>query len=157
MYNLFIRQNYGSYLWNSVDDFLNDSLAAQYDRTFSRVDGITGDGSKAATEFNALQLGFYIQDEWQLLENLKISGGVRFDVPMFLDDPTLNEDFNNNVLPDIIYEMANNDFAPKLDGQTGTAPSARVMFSPRIGVNWDVFNGQKTQLRGGIGIFTNLS
>lgn len=155
MYNLFIRQNYGSYLWNSVDDFLNDSPAAQYDRTFSRVDGITGDGSKAATEFNALQLGFYIQDEWQLLENLKISGGVRFDVPMFLDDPTLNEDFNNNVLPDIIYEMANNDYAPKLDGQTGTAPSARVMFSPRIGVNWDVFNDQKTQLRGGIGIFTS--
>ncbi len=155
MYNLFIRQNYGSYQWNSVDDFLNDSLAAQYDRTFSRVDGITGDGSKAATEFNALQLGFYLQDEWQILDNLKISAGVRFDVPMFLDDPTLNEDFNTNVLPLIQAEMANSDYAPELDAETGTAPGARVMISPRIGFNWDVLNNQKTQVRGGIGIFTS--
>lgn len=154
-YNLFIRQNYGSYQFASIDDFINDSLATQFDRTFSLVDGKTGDGSKAATEFNAMQLGFYLQDEWQLLDNLKVSAGIRFDVPMFLDDPTLNEQFNANVLDSIRMEMAGEAYAPTLNAETGKAPGAQVMISPRVGFNWDVFNNQMTQVRGGVGVFTS--
>jgi hypothetical protein len=154
-YNLFIRQNYGSYQFASIDDFINDSLATQFDRTFSLVDGKTGDGSKAAAEFNAMQLGFYLQDEWQVLDNLKVSAGIRFDVPMFLDDPTLNEQFNSQVLDSIRMEMAGEAYAPYLNAETGKAPGAQVLISPRIGFNWDVFNDQKTQVRGGVGVFTS--
>ena len=154
-YNLFVRQNYGSYQFASIDDFINDSLATQYDRTFSLIDGITGDGSKAATEFNTLQLGFYFQDDWQVNDNFKITAGIRFDIPMFLDDPTVNSQFNDNVLDSIRMEMAGETYAPELNAETGQAPGAQILISPRIGFNWDVTKNQKTQVRGGIGIFTS--
>ncbi|HNQ58978.1 MAG TPA: TonB-dependent receptor [Bacteroidales bacterium] len=150
MYNLFIRQNFGVYTYNSIDDFLNNDTATQYDRTFSMTDGKTGDGSSAATKFKALQLGFYAQDEYQALDNLKLTFGLRVDIPMFLDDPIVNEDFNNNIIP--VLEQNGWDLQ---GAQTGQMPDVHLLWSPRFGFNWDVFNDQSTQVRGGIGIFTS--
>ncbi len=150
MYNLFIRQNFGVYQYNSVDDFLNGDTATQFDRSFSLRDGITGDGSAAATQFKALQLGFYAQDEYQAMDNLKLTFGLRVDIPMFLTDPTVNDDFNDNIIP--LLEDAGWDLK---GARTGQMPDAQLLFSPRFGFNWDVFNNQKTQVRGGVGIFTS--
>ncbi len=150
MYNLFIRQNFGSYQFNSIQDFLSGAPAYQYDRTFSLVDGITGDGSKAAAEFNALQIGLYVQDEIQMTDKLKVTVGLRADMPMFLDKPSLNEDFNNNVIP--ILEAAGWD----LEGaQTGQMPDPAIMLNPRVGFNYDVNGDQTFQFRGGAGLFTS--
>src|SRR5690606_34959603 len=66
IYNLFIGQNYGSYRFASLDDFLNGQPAIQYNRSYSLIDEITGDGSAAAAAFKALQLGVYVQDEWSV-------------------------------------------------------------------------------------------
>ncbi|MDK2910731.1 MAG: hypothetical protein PWR20_2299 [Bacteroidales bacterium] len=150
IYNLFIRQNYGVYTYNSLDEFLNNDTAAQYDRTYSLTDGMTGDGSSAATKFKALQLGFYVQDEYQALNNLKLTFGARVDIPMFLTDPTVNEDFNTNIIP--ILEQNGWDL---MGAKTGQMPKPQLLLSPRIGFNWDVFDNQQTQVRGGIGIFTS--
>ncbi|MGC8866483.1 MAG: TonB-dependent receptor [Bacteroidales bacterium] len=150
VYNLFIRQNFGVYTYNSIDDFLNNDTAAQYDRTYSMTDGKTGDGSSAATKFKALQLGFYLQDEYQALNNLKLTFGARVDIPMFLTDPTVNEDFNTNIIP--ILEQNGWDL---LGAKTGQMPKPQLLLSPRMGFNWDVFDNQQTQVRGGIGIFTS--
>lgn len=150
MYNLFIRQNFGVYQYNSIDDFLNGDTATQFDRSFSLTDGMTGDGSTAATQFKALQLGFYAQDEYQAMDNLKFTFGLRVDIPMFLTDPTINNDFNDNIIP--LLEEAGWDLK---GAKTGQMPDAQLLFSPRIGFNWDVFNNQKTQVRGGFGIFTS--
>ncbi|MBK6966562.1 MAG: TonB-dependent receptor [Bacteroidales bacterium] len=150
MYNLFIRQNFGSYQFNSIDDFLSDAPAYQFDRTFSAVDDITGDGSKAAAEFNALQIGLYAQDEIQVSDKFKVTVGLRVDMPMFLDQPALNEDFNNNVIP--ILEEAGWD----LEGaKTGQTPDVAIMFNPRVGFNYDVKGDQSFQIRGGAGLFTS--
>ncbi|MHC1776120.1 MAG: carboxypeptidase regulatory-like domain-containing protein [Lentimicrobium sp.] len=150
MYNLFIRQNFGSYQFNSIDDFLNDAPAYQFDRTFSAVDNITGDGSKAAAEFNALQIGLYAQDEIQVSDKLKVTLGLRVDMPMFLDQPSLNADFNDNVIP--ILEEAGWD----LEGaKTGQTPDVAIMLNPRVGFNYDVKGDQSFQIRGGAGLFTS--
>lgn len=150
MYNLFVRQAFGSYQFNNIDDFLNDLPAYQFDRTFSAVDDITGDGSKAAAEFNALQIGFYAQDEIQVNDKFKVTLGLRMDIPMFLDTPALNEDFNNNVIPQL--EAAGWD----LEGaKTGQMPDPAIMLNPRFGFNYDVKGDQTLQIRGGAGLFTS--
>ncbi len=150
MYNLFIRQNFGSYQFNSVRDFLTNQPAYQYDRTFALLDNVTGDGSIAAAQFKALQLGFYAQDEYQINDKFKMTLGLRIDIPMFLDTPPLNEDFNNNVIP--LLEAAGWD----LEGaKTGQMPKASIMFNPRWGFNYDVFGDKSLQIRGGAGLFTS--
>lgn len=150
MYNLFVRQNFGSYQFNSLSDFLTGQPAYQFDRTFSAVDNITGDGSAAAAEFNALQIGFYAQDEIQVNDKLKVTLGLRMDMPMFLDKPLVNEDFNNNVIP--ILEENGWD----LEGaKTGQMPDPAIMLNPRFGFNYDVKGDQTLQIRGGAGLFTS--
>jgi len=150
-YNLFMRKNFGDYDYNSLDDFINGNPAYSYERGYSLIPGdITGDGAQAAAEFRMLQLGLYGQDEIQLMDNLKLTVGVRFDMPMFLDKPDVDEHFNTITAP--MIEAAGYD----LEGaQAGQMPKTQVLISPRLGFNWDIFDDQTLQVRGGLGIFTS--
>lgn len=149
IYNLFIRQNYGSYDWDSLDDFLNGTPAVEYDRSYSLVDDITGDGSAAAAEFNAIQLGFYAQDEWSVTPDFTLTAGLRVDIPIITDDPVEDTYFNNTALPAIeqFYDLEGT--------RAGQAPDGQLMWSPRIGFNYDISGTNKTVLRGGLGVFTS--
>ncbi|HEX8657649.1 MAG TPA: hypothetical protein VF690_08955, partial [Hymenobacter sp.] len=49
---------------------------------------------------------------------------------------------------------ANLTFRDGVKINTGQTPSKSVLFSPRVGFNWDVNDDRKTQLRGGTGVFT---
>jgi len=147
--NLFIAQNYGRYLFASIDDFITDQPAIDYFRLFSNVDDITGDGSAAAARFNSSLFGIYVQDEFQVNDNLKMTLGLRVDRPVFDDTPN-NPEFNNNVIPDL--EAAGYD----LQGATvGDFIDGYWAFAPRFGFNWDVKGDRSLQVRGGAGIFTS--
>ncbi len=150
-YNLFMRKNFGEYDYSSLDDFINNNPAYSYERGYSLLPGdITGDGAEAAAEFRMLQLGLYAQDEIQLRDNLKVTVGIRFDMPMFLDEP--EEDINFNTVTAPLIEAAGYD----LEGaQAGQMPKSQILVSPRLGFNWDVLNDQTLQVRGGVGIFTS--
>ncbi|PIQ08648.1 MAG: hypothetical protein COW71_10675, partial [Ignavibacteriales bacterium CG18_big_fil_WC_8_21_14_2_50_31_20] len=130
--NLFVRAFFGNYVFNSVSD-LENNIVGSYNRSFSR----TSDPNQAA-EFSANQLGFYLQDEWSVLSNLKITGGIRIDIPLLPDTPE-NNDSLSHYFPG--YSTTN-------------VPTGNMLFSPRIGFNWDVSNDRTTQVRGGVGIFT---
>lgn len=150
IYNLFIRQNYGVYEYDNLDAFYNDSGAAEYDRSYSLVDDITGDGSAAAAEFNAMQLGFYVQDEWTVTPQFTLTGGLRFDLPIITTDPNIHPSFNTETLPELeqAYDVAEN-----ITG--GQAPDGQLMISPRLGFNYDLTGDRSSVLRGGLGIFTS--
>ncbi|MCF8237864.1 MAG: carboxypeptidase regulatory-like domain-containing protein [Saprospiraceae bacterium] len=150
IYNLFIGQNYGTYRYASLADFLAGNPAKEYDRLYSLVDNKTGDGSAAAADFKAMQLGFYVQDEWVVSPRFTLTGGLRVDIPILSTDPDIHPSFNTTTLPllQAKYDVANN-----IEG--GTAPDGQLMFSPRLGFSYDLMGDNKTTLRGGLGIFTS--
>jgi outer membrane receptor for ferrienterochelin and colicin len=149
VYNLFVRRAFGEYRYSSVDDFLNDSISNKFRRSYSLVDDISGDGSKAAAEFGMAQLGFYVQDEWQVRNNFKLTYGLRIDVPVFLDDPMAIEGFDTTLSK--IEEAGVNTHG----AQSGKMPDTQILWSPRIGFNWDVYNDKTLQVRGGLGLFAS--
>ncbi|SIR32360.1 TonB-dependent receptor [Pontibacter lucknowensis] len=139
-YNLFIRQEFGAYEYNSLEAFEaigtpNEAAPGAFFRNYSRTDN-----RQQGAEFSAFQLGFYAQDEYAVRNNLKVTAGIRLDIPTFNDDPAANAEFNE--------AFASRGLA------TDKTPGAQFMLSPRVGVNWDVFDDGNTQVRGGAGVFT---
>lgn len=130
--NLFIRNFLGYYQYNSLTDFQNDKVATYY-HDYSR----TSDPQPSA-QFNVAQFGFYVQDEWTVLPQFKLTYGLRVDIPTFPTPPA-----------------ANDSVSKYLAGySTNNAPSGNILWSPRVGFNWDVSGDRSTQVRGGVGIFT---
>jgi outer membrane receptor protein involved in Fe transport len=158
--NVFVRQNFGQYTFNSLADFntyfdndaTNDALADSYFHSYSLVDpaGTSGDDiQNAAASFQYSQLGLYAQDQWSIADNFKLTYGVRFDVPFF-ENGAVNDDFNNRTVG--LLEAQGYD----LEGaRVGKKIKSQVHVSPRAGFNWDVTGDRTTQVRGGLGIFTS--
>ncbi len=153
--NLFFASNFGYYVFDSLDSFLasgpNNIVGLEdYQKGYSLVgDGTVGDESAGASEFDILQLGFYVQDEIQFSEKFKVNAGIRVDFPIWSDGP-VNNDFNNRTIP--LLEAAGKDLQGALVGQ---GPRTQAHVAPRVGFNWDVFGDRSTQIRGGFGIFTS--
>ncbi|MDX1618248.1 MAG: TonB-dependent receptor, partial [Balneolaceae bacterium] len=158
--NQFIPFNNGWYFYFGTDDFLQSVRAvndpaidpatpALYLRGVSLVGGqnVIGDDAKNIGAFNAYQLGFYVQDEWQVNSDLRLTGGLRFDVPKITTKPRFADDVFTTTIPDL---QAQRDLQGARPGQT---PDAQLYISPRFGFNWDVFGDDQTQVRGGAGTF----
>ncbi len=129
-YNLFIRDNFGTYDFNSIDLF-DQGRAQSYDFSFSN----TSDPLQAA-QFSVYQLGFYAGDVWRLRSNFTVTYGLRLDMPIFPDEPLPN--------PTVVslYGIA-----------TDVVPHSRT-WSPRAGFNWDLSNETtQQQIRFGSGLF----
>lgn len=149
IYNLFIRQNYGVYEFDNLGDFLAGAPAVGYDRSYSLVDEVVGDGSAAAADFSAFQLGFYAQDEIQMSNKLKLTAGIRLDIPFITTEQSIASDFNSSTLTAVAAQY-------DIEGaEGGKLPQGQLMVSPRLGVNYDVNGDQSTIIRGGLGVFTS--
>lgn len=130
--NLYIRNYYGYWEFSSLDNF-EKGVASRYYHDF-----ITANPKeKWIPKFSVMQLGAYAGDHWAVLPNLTLTLGVRFDVPILNDIPTANP-------------LAEQTFGVRTD----QVASNNLLFSPRIGFNWDVFKDKRTQVRGGVGIFS---
>lgn len=151
--NLFIQDLYGSYYFNSYDDFeayynayMNDALDGstayiyQYRYSHANTD-VTGDPRWAAS-FKAGQLGFYAQDKWDVADNVQLTYGLRMDIPLIFDTPVANEPFNEFA--------AEQGWNVKTNHKLARTP----LWSPRVGFRWDINNDRQFILRGGIGVFT---
>lgn len=99
--NLFLQNLYGCYYFDTPDDFLNYYKGCG-------ADGLGGDGKyiknfyftqanvevtgnpRWAPEFSAAQLGFYVQDKWNVTDSFQLTYGLRMDMPLFFDTRMLN-------------------------------------------------------------------
>ena len=128
--------------------------------------GTGNPGGWALAETNVGQLAFYLQDEWNVTEDFKLTYGIRFDKPLYFDTAEkIRENINRkggvfdpNTFAGGTYQPTIDYFDPNT-GQTinldsEQLPSSKPLVSPRVGFNWDVKGENKTQVRGGTGIFT---
>ena len=146
-YNLFIRQNYGAYTYNSALDWLNNGRPATYNRSFSLIDDKDGDGSNAAAKFNTLRMGVFVADQWDITNDFQLNYGVRLDNFEFLTIPNEDTFFNKYAIPQISL------YHDLLGARSGRRPDAQVSISPRIGFTYNI-REQKLRIKGGIGMFT---
>lgn len=147
--NVFIGQNFGTYRFDSLDAFINGLNAREYDRSFSLVDDENGDETAAAADFNAMQLGFYIQDQWTINPQFTLTGGLRLDIPVITTDPALDQVFLDTM------DVFANAYPVAQNITPGQAPDGQLMFSPRLGFEYSFNQNRNTILRGGLGIFTS--
>lgn len=128
--NLFIRENFGSYVFQSIDDF-ERGWASEFNRSFAT------DPNNRSAKFDVAQLSLYAGDQWALRSNFNLTYGLRMDVPLFQDDPTANP-------------VSVERFGIRTDQTASSDP----LWSPRVGFNWDIEGNGEQQLRGGVGIFS---
>lgn len=134
--NLFIQDLFGSYTYTSIANF-EAGLPSFYRVGYTNADG-PAKGTVPHAKWSMFQTSLYAKDEWTFSKDLRFDIGVRADIPFFLDTP-----------------FANAKVTGKFPGfQTDNMPSGNMLFSPRLGFNYDLSDGDRTtQLRGGTGLF----
>ena len=144
-FNLFY---YPGYTFASMDDFrlhTNPNDPANFNDFNADVANSNTKPYKVA-EFSVGQVSLYAQDEWQVNDKLKLTGGIRMDMPTYFDKPEAN--------PVIEAKTFKDEFGNDVKIDVSHLPSATPLLSPRIGFNYDVKGDRSTQLRGGTGVFT---
>ncbi len=128
--NLFIQDGFGSYSFDDLDAYYAGT-AYRWDHTYAN------DPDNPSDRFKAYQLSLYAGDTWRAKSNLSFVFGLRMDVPIFPDSPEYNP------LADQTFGVDTSEF-----------PSGNILWSPRIGFNWDITGNATSQLRGGAGLFS---
>ena len=138
--NLFIRNSRGSWRFNNVAEFRgavvrpgeppNDAFAANYNVSYP-----VGD-SEGSANWSLTTFSFFAKDTWDVTESLKITAGIRADIPTVDDKIPLNEEF---------VKKFGREHTGTVDGNS--------VIQPRVGFNWALDEDRKTQLRGGGGLF----
>src|SRR5436309_4391686 len=154
--NVFFQGAQSIYVYSSLADFYTDAIdyLVNPSRTVSPVrlrrfqvgySNIPGQ-AEPVQPLDVLYSGVYAQDEWRPIPNLTLTGGLRIDAPKFK-----NTAYDNAVADTMTFRDANG--AP-VHYNSGSLPGVNLLISPRLGFNYDLHGEQKTQIRGGTGIFT---
>ena len=113
-----------------------DSLAAGLPDSYG---GVTQDPARGGGLLSTLRtqlISPYVQDQWNVTPELLLTLGVRVDVPFVSGHPLSN---------------------PALQDELGIdnteTPSGHALWSPRLGLSYDLHGDGRTFLRGGIGLF----
>ncbi|MEO1012709.1 MAG: carboxypeptidase regulatory-like domain-containing protein, partial [Bacteroidota bacterium] len=136
----------------ALQQAFNDARAA--DRALEAA-GEGNLGGWALAETNVGQMAFYIQDQWDVTENFKLTYGVRFDKPLFFDSAEkAQEVIDRNCCYDPSIPYTDPDTGETAFFDSTELPSNDFLVSPRVGFNYDINKDNTFQLRGGSGLFT---
>jgi outer membrane receptor for ferrienterochelin and colicin len=137
IYNFFLSgAGNGAWLFPTIAS-LTQATPAPSGYAFSYANG--GD---IAAKFRGNEVSAYAQDLWNVTPRVAVTVGLRADAPDFLDKPKLNTN---------LFGLAT---AAGTEMRTDWLPKRQVLWSPRLGVNWDVNGNQTTQVRANVGVFT---
>lgn len=140
--NGFAPNYYGAYQFPTLAAFYDAAMngaqtATRYELRYSARKG----GEFPFADVSALQLGFFAQDRWNATNNLVVTAGLRADLPIF------GNSFGDNTVADALI------FRNGVRVNTGRKPKTSVLWSPRLGFNWDAKGDKTLQVRGGLGVF----
>jgi len=138
--NGFQRFGLGYFRFNSWDDFKTGVRPTDYALTYS----LSKDFAQAFPTFQFMQYSAYGQDEIAVNKKFKLTLGLRVDLPTY---PKIDEVKTHPL-------VAGLTFANGRKINTGTLPKSQLMWSPRVGFNYDIYGNRSLQIRGGTGIFT---
>lgn len=156
-FNSFNIFRHGLFMLPDFLDFLGgttfSSLADFFTRTspssvnFYDFNKIIGSGPYKGENIEVGQLSLYAQDEYLVSSALNLTYGIRVDMPMYFTEPV------DNPFSRSLTALDADGKSEKVD-QSKLA-GTKILFSPRIGFNWDASGDRSMQLRGGTGIFTS--
>lgn len=155
-FNSFNIFRHGIFFLPDFLDFLGGTTFSSLNDFFTRTNPnsqnfydfrkLRGSGPFKGENIDVGQLGIYAQDEFFVSENFNLTYGLRVDLPMYFTD-LVDNPFSRALK--LLDENGN----PETIDQS-KLPDVKLLFSPRVGFNWDVKGDRSTQLRGGTGIFT---
>jgi len=143
--NQYIRLGTSYYRYASVADFLKTGTAQEvapimYGLTYPY------EGQDPYAPVNLGTAGVYLQDRFSPTDRLDLTVGLRAEMPIYMNDLTANPSIDNLLLSD--------PYGNPKKYTTSSWPKSRVMLSPRIGFNYDVFGDKTFKVRGGTGLFS---
>jgi len=141
--NQFMPGAAGYYAYNSLSDFLGNKPPVYFAYTYSLEPGVPAPYS-AALKIGTL--GLYVQDEFTVSNDFKVTYGIRADKSIYLEDPEENPQVTALQLP--------NQNGVVTSYSTGKWPKSPWLISPRAGFRWNVLSDNSLILRGGLGVFT---
>jgi hypothetical protein len=164
-YNLFLQNYFGSYTFEDSRD-INPATGAPYTglENFARgyyyqyrynrpADGLGLDD--VAAKFQMKQWGVFLQDTWQVTNNLSVQYGVRVDIPLMSDKPLYNADFAAAPVGST-YDPVTHTGTSATGGfgrTNQTTINGNRVVQPRLSFNYNFDTEHMTQLRGGAGLF----
>jgi hypothetical protein len=140
IFNNFAQGSYGVYKFFNTDSLVGNrpaGYAVGYPNSQNPAD--------IPADFHVRVFSLYGQDQWAVTDRLTITAGLRADIPTLPDTPPQN---------DTLRVKLDSASAGQFTVNTSTKPGTSVLFSPRIGFNYNPGGRSENQIRGGIGIFT---
>ncbi len=129
-FNLFLQRSLGDFYFDSVSDFQNRTASRL--RLGGAVPSL--DPNDAAASFKSRNYTFGIQDDWEVVDGLDLTLGLRYDL---YGNPT--------PVP------LNTNFLARQGFRNTKTFNGEGVFQPRFGFNWKATD--RLIVRGGVGVF----
>ena len=153
--NVFFPGKQSAYVYNSLADFYTDAngflanpnridspVAHRFQVRYMNIPSL----DKPIQPLDVWYTSAYAQDEWRPRSGLTVTAGIRMDVASWgktaYDNPNVDA---------LTFRDQNGS---PIQYNTGALPKATPLWSPRVGFNYDITSDQRTQVRGGTGVFT---
>jgi outer membrane receptor for ferrienterochelin and colicin len=131
VFNLFMQHTVGEYRFDSIADFETGAP----DRIYYNNSASTNNPADAGASFATENTAVYVQDDFDLTDDVQLMVGLRYDSYSSDDKPRLNANFESRYG----FDNTNN-----VDGLS--------LLQPRIGFNWSA--AENLEVRGGVGRYS---